>query len=147
MTTDRGPGRIALSLGAGSTLSLTLWILLLPWNLSTHRDGRPIAEAPTQADQMKLLALAFGIPFVVGTICAVFGWVRITSFGLAAGMTWTVLTTYRGMAAEVDGANMAALWPFLGIPATAVATVLSNTIVTAVAHVSSDGGGAPDSTA
>lgn len=128
---DRRVGRIASAL-LGAVVGIVAWLVIVPWDLSTHDAGRAIPGAPSETAQMVRLFAALGVPYVLAVIGAAFRWIRPLAFSVCSGLVWIVLTTWRGSAAEVSGANMAPLWPVLGIPLAMVGSSLAVVVSTVV---------------
>jgi hypothetical protein len=117
----RPPVQTLLAAIAGLLIMVIVWLVIVPWDLSTHANGRPIAGAPT-GDQLAVrMLIALAIPFVAAIAIAFTGRPR-PAFALwaSASIAWTILSTWRGMAAEVSGANMAVLWAPIGLFASVV---------------------------
>jgi hypothetical protein len=118
-----GLGRIS-SAAAGALVGAVAWMAIVPWDLSTFANGRPIPGALDDSGQLKLITAAFLVPCVVAIAAGAAQLIRPLAFSLASGTVCVTLTTWRGMAAEVHGANMAVLWPVAGVPAVLVSAAV-----------------------
>ena len=126
-------GRTISSL-AGAIVALASWVAIVPWDLSTSANGRPIPGALDDSGQLKLVTAAFLVPCVVAIVAGAAQLIQPLAFTLASGTVCVTLTTWRGMAAEVHGANMAVLWPVAGVPAVLVSAAVVVTVTGIIDH-------------
>ena len=118
-STQHRVGRSSSAL-AGLGVGVVSWRAIAPWDLSTYHNSRRIDGALSEAQQVTRLFIALAVPYVLAMIGAALRWIQPLAFSAASGAVWIVLTTWRGAVAEVSGANMAALWPVVGVPLTMV---------------------------
>ena len=103
----------------GLFLTLVVWIIFVPWDLSETASGGGGDD----------YAARIGLVLVVVTVVAVSlvlaGRLDATWLGTAAAATWAVLFAWRVAVSETNGANM---WPiafvFFVLPAAAVANLV-----------------------
>ena len=123
---------VVSSTAIGALVGAAAWVAIVPWDLSTHLGSQPIPGALDQDGQLRRLAAAFVLPCVVAVLAGAAHLIRPLAFSVAAGAIWIALTTWRAMDAEVQGANMAALWPIVGLPAVMVSAAVVVTITSVI---------------
>ena len=109
----------------GVALTLVVWAVLVPWDLSEDASG---GGGDDYASRIGLVLLVMTVSAVSLVLT---GRLDATWFGTAAAVTWACLFAWRVGVSETNGANM---WPvafvFLVLPAAAIA----NLMVQATAH-------------
>jgi hypothetical protein len=95
----------------GALLTPVVWLVVGPWDLSTvTADGRRASEGAGMARVFAVL--------VVVDVLAVIGWSRRwvapVAATVGAGIVWIAMAFFITARARVSGANMAALWLFIG---------------------------------
>jgi len=124
------PSRPSLARNVGATLAAValtacIWRLLLPWDLSRIDEAnRPDPDALGEGAMAARIVLVLALSSIGGGLLSAVIRSRTGPPIVAAGLAWICLVTWRSFAARVTGANMAALWPILGIPAVALASCL-----------------------
>jgi hypothetical protein len=92
-------------------LTPVVWLLVGPWDLSTvSANGRQLSES--SGGWRVLLVLA--VMDFVAVICWWRRWLTLVATMVGAAIAWTLLAYTISIRARVSGANMAALWLFLG---------------------------------
>jgi hypothetical protein len=110
---------------AGAALTLLVWLVIVPWDLSEDASGGGVDE----------YAARIGLVLVVVTGVAVSlvraGRSDARWLGSAAAVTWATLFAWRAAVSEVSGANM---WPLAFVTLVLPASALANLLVQAAAH-------------
>lgn len=104
---------------AGLLLTLLVWVILVPWDLSEDASG---GGGDDYAARIGLVLVAVT---VVAVSLVLSGRFNATWLGTAGAVAWVFLFAWRAAVSETDGANM---WPiafvFFVLPAAAVANLL-----------------------
>ena len=104
---------------AGLALTLLVWVLVVPWDLSEDATGGGGDDYATRIGLVLLIVTVAAVSLVLS------GRPKATWLGTAAAVTWASLFAWRAAVSGTNGANM---WPiafvFIVLPAAAVANLV-----------------------